>query len=324
MTIDFTRNDRPTIGVELELHLVDAVSGDLVSAANEVLDEMAVGHEGVSTPRRSTSCSRARSRSSPACATPRRGACRPAGDARRAARSADARGLRSSAPGPIRSGSPASRRQPGAPLPRADRGDAVAGAAAADLRHARPRRGARRRAGDHDHQRAEALAAAAPRAVVVEPVLRGRGLGPGVGARRRCSSRCPPPGLPPQLADWVDFEAFMSTLLDSECISSIREVWWDIRPHPEFGTIEIRMFDAPQTLGEVEALAALAQALVAWCDERIEPATCPRLRASGRSVRTGGSPGATASTPRSSSRTPTAASRSADRSESWSTSWSRS
>ena len=51
MTIEFTRNERPTIGVELELHLVDAVTGDLVSAANEILDEMAVGHPGGEHPK---------------------------------------------------------------------------------------------------------------------------------------------------------------------------------------------------------------------------------------------------------------------------------
>ena len=39
--IEFTRNERPTIGVELELHLVDETTGDLVSASNEILDEMA-------------------------------------------------------------------------------------------------------------------------------------------------------------------------------------------------------------------------------------------------------------------------------------------
>ena len=46
MPIEFTTNDRPTIGIEVELHLVDAVTGDLVSAANEVLDEMGASHPG--------------------------------------------------------------------------------------------------------------------------------------------------------------------------------------------------------------------------------------------------------------------------------------
>ena len=46
MTIHFTPNDRPTIGVEMELNVVDATTGDLVSAATELLGELGVGHTG--------------------------------------------------------------------------------------------------------------------------------------------------------------------------------------------------------------------------------------------------------------------------------------
>jgi carboxylate-amine ligase len=60
----------------------------------------------------------------------------------------------------------------------------------------------------------------------------------------------------------------MGTLIEARCISSIREVWWDIRPHPDFGTVELRMCDAAPTVREVTAIAALAQALVAWIDDR--------------------------------------------------------
>jgi glutamate---cysteine ligase / carboxylate-amine ligase len=67
----------------------------------------------------------------------------------------------------------------------------------------------------------------------------------------------------------------MATLLESQCIDSIREVWWDIRPHPDFGTIEFRMCDAAPTVRETVALAALAQTLVAWCDERLDRGPLP-------------------------------------------------
>lgn len=60
----------------------------------------------------------------------------------------------------------------------------------------------------------------------------------------------------------------MGTLVESGCIDSIREVWWDVRPHPDFGTIELRMCDATPTLREVTAIAALAQAVVADIVER--------------------------------------------------------
>jgi carboxylate-amine ligase len=43
-------------------------------------------------------------------------------------------------------------------------------------------------------------------------------------------------------------------------------VWWDIRPHPDFGTVELRMCDGIPTLGEISAVAALAQCLVTHLD----------------------------------------------------------
>jgi carboxylate-amine ligase len=80
----------------------------------------------------------------------------------------------------------------------------------------------------------------------------------------------PTAGLNPHIADWDEFQALMATLLRAQCIRSIREIWWDIRPHPNFGTVELRMCDAPPTLREVSALAALAQSLVEWLNERYE------------------------------------------------------
>ncbi len=43
----------------------------------------------------------------------------------------------------------------------------------------------------------------------------------------------------------------MDTLISSHTIKTIREVWWDIRPHPSFGTVEIRVCDGIPTLREV-------------------------------------------------------------------------
>ena len=80
----------------------------------------------------------------------------------------------------------------------------------------------------------------------------------------------PTAGLPYVLAGWDDFEAFMATLISAGAISSIREVWWDIRPHPDFGTVELRICDGVATLREVAALAALAQCLVHWIDGRLD------------------------------------------------------
>jgi carboxylate-amine ligase len=80
----------------------------------------------------------------------------------------------------------------------------------------------------------------------------------------------PTAGLPYVLSGWDEFERFMATLISAGAIKTIREVWWDIRPHPDFGTVELRICDGIPNLGDVRALAALAQCLVHWLDGRID------------------------------------------------------
>lgn len=80
----------------------------------------------------------------------------------------------------------------------------------------------------------------------------------------------PTAGLPPRLDGWTEFEELMGTLLNAGAIRSIREIWWDIRPHPNFGTIELRMCDAMPTLKEIGALAALAQSLVVALERSLD------------------------------------------------------
>ncbi len=81
-------------------------------------------------------------------------------------------------------------------------------------------------------------------------------------ARSKIFEGLPTAGLPVQLSDWDEFEQLMGTLVASGTIETIREVWWDIRPHPGFGTVELRICDGMPTLQEVGAVAALAQCLV--------------------------------------------------------------
>ena len=89
-------------------------------------------------------------------------------------------------------------------------------------------------------------------------------------SRSKVFEGLPTAGLPHSLEDWADFERFMETLVSAGALSTIREVWWDIRPHPDFGTVELRMCDGIPTLWEVAALAALGQSLVTWLDQRAE------------------------------------------------------
>lgn len=80
----------------------------------------------------------------------------------------------------------------------------------------------------------------------------------------------PTAGPPPNLPGWTAFEEYLETLLRAGTIASIKEVWWDIRPHPDFGTIEIRMFDGIPTLREVGMAAALSQCLVEMFDHQLD------------------------------------------------------
>lgn len=80
----------------------------------------------------------------------------------------------------------------------------------------------------------------------------------------------PTAGLPYQLVNWTEFQRFMITLINAKAIESIREVWWDIRPHPGFGTVELRICDGLPTLDEVIALTAFIQALVVWLSEEYD------------------------------------------------------
>ena len=80
----------------------------------------------------------------------------------------------------------------------------------------------------------------------------------------------------------------METLISTHAIESVREVWWDIRPHPDFGTVELRICDGLPTLDEIGAVAALAQCLVEQFDTQLDRGyTLPdagRLGAAGEQV----------------------------------------
>ena len=72
----------------------------------------------------------------------------------------------------------------------------------------------------------------------------------------------PNTGIPVSLRNYSEFQKFMRTLQGAGSIDSIREIWWDIRPHPGYGTVEIRICDSIPNLRDVSDLAALIQALV--------------------------------------------------------------
>ena len=74
----------------------------------------------------------------------------------------------------------------------------------------------------------------------------------------------PTTGLPFKLNNWEEFCELVYVLKKAGTIESIREIWWDIRPHPDFGTIEVRICDAMPLLDDVLSTAALIQSLVSF------------------------------------------------------------
>ena len=68
-------------------------------------------------------------------------------------------------------------------------------------------------------------------------------------------------GTMPFVADWQEFNGYFDTMRELKVVESMKDFYWDIRPKPEFGTIEIRVCDTPLTVERAAALAAYAQAL---------------------------------------------------------------
>jgi carboxylate-amine ligase len=74
--------------------------------------------------------------------------------------------------------------------------------------------------------------------------------------------RFPRSGMPEVFPSWGHFDRYVQDLVEMQCIDNGKKIWWDVRPHPFFSTIEFRIFDMPATIEDTLALAALCQALV--------------------------------------------------------------
>jgi carboxylate-amine ligase len=74
--------------------------------------------------------------------------------------------------------------------------------------------------------------------------------------------RFPRTGVPDHFASWSDYENYVKLLVDLHCIDNGKKIWWDVRPHPTFGTLEFRVCDVPTRAEESVALAGLIQAIV--------------------------------------------------------------
>ncbi len=276
MSIRFTSNARPTIGVEMELHVVDAVTGALASASSDILAEMGAGHPGGEHPKAKHELFQSTVEIiTGVCDNPAQAGADLRGTLAELRSAAERRGLTLVSAGTHPFG--LAREQLVSPQQRYR--DLIE-----DLQWPARRMlicGMHVHVGVPDgasairiigelmrhHPLLLALSSSSPYFEREDSGL--------ASARTKVFEGLPTAGLPPPLADWADFESFMSTLIESGCIRSIREVWWDIRPHPDFGTVEFRMCDATPTVRETIALAALAQTLVASTIRQIDEGTLP-------------------------------------------------
>lgn len=276
MEIRFTHNAEPTLGIELELHIIDPATGNLSNAANDILDEIGAPHPEGEHPKAKHELFQSTIEIiTGICDTPSQAKADLATTLSEVRDAAAERGLKLMSAGthPFA----LANEQLVSPNPRYHE--------LVEQMQWPARRlvicGAHFHVGLKSGPQAIAVVNELKRHLPIfliasasSPFLETEDTGL-ASTRSKIFESLPTAGLPPLLDDWADFESFMETLINACCISSIREVWWDVRPHPEFGTVELRMCDAPATLRETVALGALAQAVVAHAADRFDRGELP-------------------------------------------------
>ena len=86
--------------------------------------------------------------------------------------------------------------------------------------------------------------------------------------RPKIAEALPRQGVPPVLGGWEEYAEALRWGAVSGAVPDPRVWWWELRPHPALGTLELRVPDAQATVAEAAAVAAVAQALVAWLADR--------------------------------------------------------
>ena len=91
--------------------------------------------------------------------------------------------------------------------------------------------------------------------------------------RSKVMEGLPTAGLPTQMRNWSEYVWLVNHMIDTGFINTVREIWWDVRPHHNFGTVEVRVCDMPGNLQDSLALAALVQCLVKALSDEIDNGT---------------------------------------------------
>ncbi len=81
--------------------------------------------------------------------------------------------------------------------------------------------------------------------------------------RSKIFERFPRTALPDLFSDWSEYQHYVNLLVKTGSIDNAKKIWWDIRPHPFFPTLEVRICDLPMRIEETVAIAALCQAVAA-------------------------------------------------------------
>ena len=89
-------------------------------------------------------------------------------------------------------------------------------------------------------------------------------------SRQMVFAAFPRSGPPPRFHDYADYAEVVGQLEKTGCIADYTHIWWDIRLHPRFGTIEVRVMDAVSRVEDTTALAAYVQGLVKYYSDRYD------------------------------------------------------
>jgi len=86
--------------------------------------------------------------------------------------------------------------------------------------------------------------------------------------RPKVAEQLPRQGIPPAIASWEAFAEALAWGAASGAVPDARRWWWELRPHPAFGTLEVRVPDAQSTIEDAAAVIALAHGLAGWLAAR--------------------------------------------------------
>jgi len=96
---------------------------------------------------------------------------------------------------------------------------------------------------------------------VNSPFWQGRDTGL-ASARTPLFQAFPRVGIPRAFSDYAEYAEAVDVLIRCDAVPEPTFLWWDVRPQPRFGTVEVRIMDAQTTLGDTAGLAALVQSIV--------------------------------------------------------------